>query len=930
MPRRTARLVAFLLLFTSACGKNTTKAAMSASTRMALACMLVPLYACGRSESPPTPPAEPTKVVESVTVAVQKESAVYEETALPNGARLRLGSTCFRDDRELFGVDWSPDGKSLATVNCEGVVRLWNLAGRETRIFGKKEHVGMAISWSPNGKMLASAGGHDHAVRVWDPATGNELLSFRGHSDYVNSVSWSPDGTMLASGSQDKKIFLWNVSTGKESRSIHVDSVRGIRVRWSPDGKILASTGNRNVHLWNPATGKKIRTLTPSTQDGVNQFSADCLDWSPDSKSLASGGSDSTIRIWDCKSGQQIRSMSGHRDDVYGLSWSKDGNTLASASADKTIRLWNVASGKVLHVLEGHMDTVTRVCWSPDGQTLASIGYDRTVRLWDPVLGKEIHPSSGHGAGVSSVSWSPDGTMIATGSGDKTVRLWSTTSGKELRVLTGAEEFVSAVAWAPDGKSLAAASGGKTVRLRLWDPNTGKTLRTLEGHDKQIASLSWSRDGRFLASASHDGTVRLWGSAEGDMPRILKHQKEVHGLAWAPDGTTLATACNDGMIRVWDTTTVKVMKEIRSPATALVWSPDGSILGSAETWNMRLYKAKTGELVRTLTRPDCLILGASWSPDGKRLALECSERNPRSARIIRLWDLTTGNELCDFETRENMNVYFRGIAFSPDGASLASSCLGTHVLIWDMVKLPEKSADPTVVTNAIGMKLKLIPAGKFKMGTPNVDEFLFRGEIQHEVEITKPFYMGVFEVTQEEYEKVMGKNPSVFKHKRNPAETVSWQDAADFCRKLSDLPEEKAAHRTYRLPTEAQWEYACRAGTTTEYHCGNKLTKADAHFDTIKTAPVGSYPPNAFGLYDMHGNVSEWCSDWYDYDQDFYKKSPRRDPENTKEGNARVMRGGNWINHYEKKCRSAERKPESPEIRHESNGFRVVAVKSGQ
>jgi formylglycine-generating enzyme required for sulfatase activity len=180
------------------------------------------------------------------------------------------------------------------------------------------------------------------------------------------------------------------------------------------------------------------------------------------------------------------------------------------------------------------------------------------------------------------------------------------------------------------------------------------------------------------------------------------------------------------------------------------------------------------------------------------------------------------------------------------------------------------------------------------------------------VTITRPFYLGVYEVTQEEYEKVMGENPSFFSAqglgkakvegldtKRFPVEMVSWKDAVKFCEKTSALPREKEAGRTYRLPTEAEWEYACRGGAPSyqPFHFGDQLSLAQANFAENSsflghTTAAGSYKPNGFGLYDMHGNVSEWCSDWHD--KDYYTNSPKEDPKGPDSGTGRVLRGGSW------------------------------------
>jgi formylglycine-generating enzyme required for sulfatase activity len=242
------------------------------------------------------------------------------------------------------------------------------------------------------------------------------------------------------------------------------------------------------------------------------------------------------------------------------------------------------------------------------------------------------------------------------------------------------------------------------------------------------------------------------------------------------------------------------------------------------------------------------------------------------------------------------------------------------------------------ITNSIGMKLVLIPKGTFQMGSPIEEAGADDDEEQHQVTISNDYYLGVTEVTQGQYEKVMGTNPSYFQKRvirksdssMYPVEQVSWEDAVKFCKKLSDLPEEKAAGRVYRLPTEAEWEYACRAGSKTAYSFGegSKSLGDYAWFDgnsNNQTHPVGEKKANAWGLYDMHGNVWEWCSDWYGE----YPKGAVSDPVGPREGSYRVFRGGCWLN-VAADCRSACRNGYDPSLRFGGNGgFRVALSPSG-
>jgi len=219
--------------------------------------------------------------------------------------------------------------------------------------------------------------------------------------------------------------------------------------------------------------------------------------------------------------------------------------------------------------------------------------------------------------------------------------------------------------------------------------------------------------------------------------------------------------------------------------------------------------------------------------------------------------------------------------------------------------------------NGVKDEMVLILAGKFVMGSPKNEKDRDDDEVQHEVTISKPFYMGKYEVMQEEWESVMGNNPSNIKGANLPVTDVSWLDCQDFIKKLNGKTK-----GGYRLPTEAEWEYACRAGTKTAYSFGDTITLSDANYgDTKNSKPVavGSYKPNAFGLYDMHGNVFEWCEDWYGE----YPEGAVTDPKGPDLGERRVLRGGSFVN-LAWNTRSADRSNGIPGDRYDVVGFRLA------
>jgi formylglycine-generating enzyme required for sulfatase activity len=263
-------------------------------------------------------------------------------------------------------------------------------------------------------------------------------------------------------------------------------------------------------------------------------------------------------------------------------------------------------------------------------------------------------------------------------------------------------------------------------------------------------------------------------------------------------------------------------------------------------------------------------------------------------------------------------------------------------------------ADQPMVVNHLRMRLVAIPSGRFAMGSSADQKEAESDETLHSVQLTSRFYLGQTEVTQEQYQRVMGANPSHFKdagdgsRKDYPVENVSWDDAVDFCRRLSELPEEQAAGRRYRLPSEAEWEYACRSGGQGAFAVGEgkrledhgwfannsglrpldatALWKEDQanYMERIlgnkgSTSRVGQKLPNAWGIHDMHGNVWEWCSDWYGD----YPVGTVVDPKGPESGTARVARGGGWHNPGSF-CRSAFRFRDDPAQRDYDIGFRVV------
>jgi WD40 repeat protein/serine/threonine protein kinase len=489
-------------------------------------------------------------------------------------------------------VCFSPDGRYALSGGVDTTIRLWEVAtGREVRQFKGHTHWINSVCFSPDGR-FALSGSRDHTVRWWGVATGRELRRFEGHSDDVNSVCFSPDRRHAASASRDTTIRLWEIhSGGKEWVQGHpypllckVRDLAGLRLEKEKaqglleSAKALMETGAyqeayrvlRDVQAI-PAYERDREAIRLLTQCGIrakgkrkglrsawcfrtltgHRDQVNAVGFSPDGRYLVSGSRDTTVRLWEVATGQEVRRLEGDLGNVTGVCFSPDGRHLLSGSVDHSVRRWEVSTGQQLNRYRGHASWVYALCVLPDGRYALSGGGDTTIQLWDVSSSREVGRFAGHSDVIYSVCVSPDGRYAFVGSDEKTIRVWEVAGGREVRRLVGHTDEVHCVCVSPDGRYLLSASADRTIRL--WEVSSGLEVRRFIGHTDRVSSAQFSSDGAYALSGSADKTVRLWEVAGGrEVRRFEGHTDVVHSVGLSRDGHYAISGSYDKTIRLWE------------------------------------------------------------------------------------------------------------------------------------------------------------------------------------------------------------------------------------------------------------------------------------------------------------------------------------------------------------------------------------------
>ena len=525
------------------------------------------------------------------------------------------------------------------------------------------------VAFDSSNNYLAS-GSSDRTIRIWD--TKGKLLQILTANGVITSLSFSPNGQLLAAASRNGCIQIWrcgqaevNLFLEQPPQIVQGHKGAALAVCFSPDGEVIVSTGeDATIQMWR-TDGTLIRKF-----DGRHKRWINSIAFSPDGTKLVSGSIDRTLLIWSTY-GNLLKEINAHKSFIEHVCFSPDGQRIASASRDKTMKLWSL-TGECLQIFEGHSDRIWKVCFSPDGTKLASASSDKTVKLWD-VKGELLETFIGHSDIVTSVAFNWDGTCLASASRDSSVKLWNLRRTSK-RHLNGHSEAITCLAFSSDNRLLASSSEDKTISL--WLPETGKLVAKF--HSKSsgaISSLCFTPKGQHLISGGSDG-VKIW-VIDNQITQVFKlNGPPVSDICCSRDGKLFAFCEDSNNIQIWtiDGNRLRSFKNIWS-SYGVCFSPNQELLASVgEDKALRLWEYREGRLLKTLQGHTAKIHTVQFSPDGQFIATGGLDQN------VKIWNLSSDLSI----TLRGHTATIQGLCFSSSSAVLASIDTQGVIKIWSI------------------------------------------------------------------------------------------------------------------------------------------------------------------------------------------------------------------------------------------------------
>jgi WD40 repeat protein len=536
---------------------------------------------------------------------------------------------------------------------------------RLVRIVGRQPGAVTCVAFTPDDTLLAT-GSHDGKARLYHCESGAPVAEFAAHEGWINSIAISADGRCLLTGGRDKTVRIWELPNGAKMSKI--DAPDEVRCVAASRDRFAAGCSNGSIMIWEaqtwaswpPLNGHSVAVLGVAF-DGLGAR-------------LVSGSEDGVVQMWDLTSDRRsLWKEKLHDEAVSAVVFSPDGARVASASYDHTARLIDAHNGEEIRVLTGHTEPLRSVNFNPNGTRLATSSGDATARIWNTVTGREMVRLAGHSGWVHSVAFSHDGRQVATGGFDKTVRLWDSNVNSEIVRPSSKGCDFGCIGISPDGHRLAV---GGSDGICVYDLETGsETCQVPLGAG--ATRLAFSHDGASILAAAHDGRAHIWHATDGKELLRLDGNAGIRAATFNYSGSIVATIDKDGIVRLWDSETgaeTRTYPSVNDELLDVAFSPDGRLIATASrTGAVRLLRAGSSGEMLTIQAHAKPVYRVVFSQDATKIATAGEDWNAR------LWDVASGRKLGEMANHGDQ-VY--DVCFSSDGLRLATASRDRITRLW--------------------------------------------------------------------------------------------------------------------------------------------------------------------------------------------------------------------------------------------------------
>jgi WD40 repeat protein len=622
-----------------------------------------------------------------LTVAYHLQQARFSEELAETVTDLRWVEAKINVTGTVVGVE-----ADLVLADSDDARQLRRELGRSAPILTPAEPPGTLAATLVS--KLAEVPGVEHLARAYEqtldrPRLENWLAlpdrpdpalirTLAGHGNWIRSCSFTADGALLATASDDKTVRVWDTDNGQLRKDFAAHAKEVMACAFAPAGDMLATGGyDGAVRLWRAGSGR----LVAEADGGHSGRWVRCCAFAPAGDWLATAGDDGMAKIWEVPSGRLLATLAGHAGVVRACAFLSR-TSLITIGDDGTARIWDVVNGRGHIILEGLSGTEPACALSASGRLAAVAGADCTIQIWDIVARRAGIVLEGMSDTATACAFSPDGELVAAACDGSAIRIWvwEVSTGQLRAVYHGGHTTrarTRACAFSPDSELLVA--GGDDRMARIWQVGLGSAGTSSASHEDWVRCCAFSPDGLLVVTAGDDGTARIWDAASGAQRVVLAgHEDWVRCCAFSPDGLLVVTAGDDGTARIWDAASGAqrvVLGGAGGWISACAFSRDGGwVITGGFGRTIRLYDSSSWELRRELPAQTGPVFACSVSPDGSWLAVAGADR------AVRIWDLVTGR----VRTQLRHPDWVRGCAFSPDGAKIATTGDDGMVRVWDV------------------------------------------------------------------------------------------------------------------------------------------------------------------------------------------------------------------------------------------------------